>query len=199
LSQIFIPRSLHIERPEPGDRCSQRLVILDFHVLYCNGRILQQLDVLLSSFELPGRHTCYLIKKKFNKNFFSYNWFIENDCHDLQLKCPIKIDVITMISLRLSRPVAWSPWLHTGSSYTNQKNYYIFLYCYVQTPKVFLYKLKGKKKKRYGRTVFSNCISQVHAQGRVLRVERTFMIPGWVNVSKRRYNTLFYEQCDRQF
>jgi len=60
------------------------------------------------------------IKKEFNKRIFSYNWFIENDCH-LQLKCPIKIDVIVMISSRLSRPDRSDL---TQVVYTDQ-NYYI--------------------------------------------------------------------------
>jgi len=60
-----------------------------------------------------------LIKKEFNKRIFSYDWFIENDCHDLQLKCPIKIYVTVIISPRLSRPVTLTPQI----SYTDQ-NYY---------------------------------------------------------------------------
>jgi len=40
--------------------------------------------------------------------------------------------------------------------------------CYVQTPKV-LCKLKGKKRRGYERT-YSETVSQVHAQRRVLRV-----------------------------
>jgi len=66
------------------------------------------------------------VKRKFNKRIFSYNWFIENDCHDLQLKCPIKIDVIVMISSRLSRPVAWSPWPYTGRLHRS-KLLYLFI------------------------------------------------------------------------
>jgi len=44
--------------------------------------------------------------------------------------------------------------------------------CYVQTPKVFLCKLERNEK-----DVFSNCVSQVHAHRRALRVERTFIAP----------------------
>jgi len=53
--QIFIQPALHFEWLESGDQRSQRLVILDFHVFNCDKRS-QQLDVLLSLFELPGRH-----------------------------------------------------------------------------------------------------------------------------------------------
>jgi len=47
---------------------------------------------------IGGTYGTERVKKEFNKQIFSYNWFIENDCHDLQLKCPIKIDMIVMIS-----------------------------------------------------------------------------------------------------
>jgi len=67
-----------------------------------------------------------LIKKEFNKRIFSYNWFIENDCHDLQLKCPIKRDVIVMISPRLSWLVAWSLWSHTSMLHQS-KLLYLFI------------------------------------------------------------------------
>jgi len=56
---------------------------------------------------------CYLIKKEFNKQIFSYNWFIENDCHNLQLKRPIRRNrhdltaIITTCSLI-------APWPYIG-------------------------------------------------------------------------------------
>jgi len=39
--------------------------------------------------------------------------------------------------------------------------------------------------------VFSNCISQVHAQWRVLRVERIFMAPEYESTSRKNAITLF--------
>jgi len=51
----------------------------------------------------------------------------------------------------------------------------IFYYYYVQTPKVF-YKLEGMKRRGCGRT-YSEIVSQVQAERRVMRIERTFMAP----------------------
>jgi len=48
------------------------------------------------------------------------------------------------------------------------------------------------------------CVSQVHAQRRVLRIERTFMGPEYGSTSrkdafsKNKNNAFFHEQCDRR-
>jgi len=53
-----------------------------------------------------------------------------------------------------------------------------------------LYKLEGKRRRRYGRT-YSVTVSQVYAQRRVLRVERTFMALEYGSTSRKDAITPF--------
>jgi len=62
----------------------------------------------------------------------------------------------------------------------------------------FFCKIGRNEKEGIWKDVFRNCISQVHAQKRVLQVKRTFMAPEYVNVPKGCYDTFFFEQCDRR-